>query len=527
MGFRIWDHISLVVVVPCTTMNAVAYDYKVPLRDQLFLLPPSIADWLPEEHLVWFVLDVVAVVDLTAFHARHPNDGAGRAAYDPEMMLALLLYAYCRGLRSSRRIEAACRSDLAFRAICAELVPDHIAIARFRAHHTEAIRAVFIDVLELCAKAGLASLGTIAIDGTKIATDAALDVNRTESAIVAEVDAILAQAGRTDETEAVAPNLGGELPTELARPGSRLARLRAALAEIEAERAARQRVEAEKVQRLAADAAEGKRPRGAAPAGPTEALARAEADVAALGVRKDKASTTLSKLEATSTLGKAEKRLAAARKAAAQAPKPPEAQANTTDPQSRMMKTATGWLQGFNAQAAVNANQVVLACTVTQDRNDVAQLVPMMDAVAANATAAGIEGGLGTVLADAGYWSETNATTPGPDRLIATSKDWKQRRAAREMGTTTGAAPEGATTLEAMEHRLRTEEGAAAYGQRSCTVEPVFGQAKENRGVRRFMRRGLAAAESEWALVCATGNILKLFSHADGRSLAAAIIPAS
>ena len=503
-----------------------AYNYKVPLRDQLFLLPPSIADWLPEEHLVWFVLDIVAMMDLSRFHARHPNEGAGRAAYDPEMMLALLVYAYCRGLRSSRRIEAACRSDLAFRAICAEVVPDHIAVARFRARHQEAIRAVFIDVLELCAKAGLASLGTIAIDGTKIATDAALDVNRSESAIAAEVDRILDQAGRADESEAVAPSLGGELPTELARPGPRLARLRAALGEIEAERAARQAGNAEKAQRLAADAAQGKRPRGAAPTDPTQALARAEADVAALSVHKDKAATTLSKLEATSTLAKAEKRLRAARKAAAAAPGPPEPQANTTDPQSRIMKTATGWLQGFNAQAAVNAQQVVLACAVTQDQNDVGQLVPMMAAVAANATAAGIEGGLGTVLADAGYWSEANATAPGPDRLIATSKDWKQRRTARQMGTTTGPAPEGASTLEAMEHRLRTEEGAAAYGQRSCTVEPVFGQAKENRGIRRFMRRGLAAAESEWALVCATGNILKLFGHAHGQTLAATISPA-
>lgn len=503
-----------------------AYDYKVPLRDQLFLLPPSIADWLPEDHLVWFVLDVVAVVDLSAFHARHPNDGAGRPAYDPGMMLALLLYAYCRGQRSSRRIEAACRSDLAFRAICAELVPDHIAVARFRADHQEAIRAVFIDVLELCARAGIASLGTIAIDGTKIATDAALDVNRSESAIAAEVDRILAEAGSADEAAAAAPSLDGELPAELARPGSRLARLRAALGEIEAERAARQAGEAEKAQRLAADAAAGKRPRGAEPADPSQALARAEADVAALTVRRDTAATTLSKLEATSILGKAEKRLQAARKTAAAAPDPPEAQANTTDPQSRIMKTATGWLQGFNAQAAVNANQVVLACGVTQDHNDVAQLVPMMEAVAANATAAGIDGQLGTVLADAGYWSEANATAAGPDRLIATSKDWKQRRAAREMGTTTGPAPEGASTLEAMEHRLRTEEGAAAYGQRSCTVEPVFGQAKENRGVRRFMRRGLAAAESEWALVCATGNILKLYGRAGGRSLAVTISPA-
>ena len=504
-----------------------AYNYKVPLRDQLFLLPPSIADWLPEEHLVWFVLDVVAVVDLSAFHARHPNDGAGRAAYDPEMMLALLVYGYCRGLRSSRRIEAACRADLAFRAICADVVPDHIAVARFRADHTEAIRAVFIDVLALCAKAGLASLGTIAIDGTKIAADAALGANRSEGSIAAEVDAILAQAGRADEAEALQPSLGSEVPAELARRGSRLARLRAALGEIEADRRAGAEADQARSARLAEDAAQGRRPRGTAPKDPAVARERAEADVAALKVRLDNTATVLSKLEAISLLGKAEEVLAAATKAAAEAPDPPAAQANTTDPESRIMKTASGWVRGFNAQAAVNAKQIVVACALTQDRNDVGQLVPMMAAVTANAAAAGIDGDIGTVLGDAGYWSEANATAPGPDRLIATSKDWKQRRAARAMGTTTGPAPEGASALEAMEHRLRTEEGAAAYGQRSCTVEPIFGQVKENRGIRRFMRRGIAAAESEWALVCATGNILKLYGHAQGRSLGATISPAT
>jgi len=282
----------------------VAYDYKVPLRDQLFLLPPSIADWLPEEHLVWFVLDVVAVVDLSAFHARHPNDGAGRAAYDPEMMLALLLYGYCRGLRSSRRIEAACRADLAFRAICADVFPDHIAIARFRSHHEEALRAVFIDVLALCAKAGLASLGTIAIDGTKIAADAALSANRSEATIAAEVDAILAQAGRADDAEASQPSLGSELPAELARPGSRLARLRAALGEIEAERRAGAEADQARSARLAEDAAKGRRPRGTAPKDPAVARERAEADVAALTVRRDNAATALSKLEAISLLAR-------------------------------------------------------------------------------------------------------------------------------------------------------------------------------------------------------------------------------
>ncbi|MGH9022739.1 MAG: transposase, partial [Acidimicrobiia bacterium] len=413
-----------------------AHEYKAPLRNQLFLLPPSIADWLPEDHLVWFVLDVVAVVDLSGFHARHPNDGAGRRAYDPAMMVALLVYAYCRGLRSSRRIEAACRADLAFRAICADVVPDHIAVARFRADHQEAFRGVFIDILALCAKAGLVSLGTIAIDGTKIAADAALDVNRSESAIAAEVERILAEAGVADE--AAQPGLGGELPDELARPGSRLARLRAALGEIEAEKAARAAKEKERAARLAEDASKGARPRGRAPSGPAEALARAEADVTALTVRRDRATNPLAKLEAVSELVKAQERLLSAREAADNAPEPEELQANTTDPQSRIMKTASGWVQGFNAQAAVNAQQVVVACALTQDRNDVAQLVPMMAAVIDTARAAGIAGDIGTVLADAGYWSEANATAEGPDRLIATTKDWKQRRAAREMGTTSG-----------------------------------------------------------------------------------------
>ncbi|MCA1696818.1 MAG: transposase, partial [Actinobacteria bacterium] len=384
-----------------------AYDYRKPLRNQLFLLPPSIADWLPEDHLVWFVLDVVAMVDLSSFHAHHRNDGAGRRAYDPEMMVALLVYAYCRGLRSSRRIEAACRADLAFRAICADVVPDHIAIARFRADHQEAFRAVFIDILALCAKAGLASLGTIAIDGTKIAADAALDVNRSESVIAAEVEAILTEAGVADS--AVQPALGGELPDDLARPGSRLARLRAALGEIEEDKAARRAKEQERATRLDEDASKGTRPRGRAPSDPAEGLARAGADVVALTVRRDNAPNPLAKLEAISELQRAQGRLDLAAEAADKAPEPEELQANTTDPESRIMKTALGWVQGFNAQAAVNENQLVVAAAVTQDHNDVAQLVGMMDAVVANATAAGIDADVGTVLGDAGYWSEANA----------------------------------------------------------------------------------------------------------------------
>ncbi len=491
-----------------------AYRYAVPQRNQQFLLPPSIADWLPETHLVWFLLDVVAMVDTSAFDALHPNDGVGRPAYDPQMMLGILLYAYCRGLRSSRRIEAACRSDLAYRAICVDLVPDSSAICRFRKDHEQAIKNVFVDVLGLCAQAGLASLGTIAIDGTKIASDASLDANRPASYIRAEVERILAEAEAADQDEPKT-SLLGELPEELAHPGTRLARLEKALAAIEAQEA-----EAEaKTAKAATEAAAGRKLRGRKPHDPHDAFARAETDIEAAKSKVASARANWAKERARQSLEDAQVRLEAARTAKQTAPPKDEAKANTTDPESRVMKTEGGWLQGYNAQAAVNENQIVLAADVTQDQNDCYQLIPMIDALQATTEAAQIGGSIGTVLADTGYWSEDNAMAPGPDRLIATTKDWKQRKTARELGTTKGPAPEGASALEAMEHRLRTAEGSAAYALRSCTVEPVFGQAKENRGIRRFMRRGLTAAQSEWSLVCATGNILKLFAHADGRPM--------
>jgi hypothetical protein len=203
---------------------------------------------------------------------------------------------------------------------------------------------------------------------------------------------------------------------------------------------------------------------------------------------------------------------AAAREAAAQAP-PPALLVNVTDPESRMMKTKEGWVQGFNVQVSANEHQVVIAYSATKDHNDVNQLQPMIEKTEETAGAAGIEEEIGLITADAGYWSEENATAEGPDRLIATLKDWKQRRAARELGNTSGPPPEDATPLEAMEHRLRTEEGASAYASRSYTVEPVFGDTKENRGYRRFMRRGLVAATSEAGLIFAAHNLLKIFHH--------------
>jgi hypothetical protein len=208
---------------------------------------------------------------------------------------------------------------------------------------------------------------------------------------------------------------------------------------------------------------------------------------------------------------RAEAALASAEAAAAAAPSTP-GQANVTDADSRVMKTPQGWVQGYNAQAIANRHQIVLACDVSQDTGDAQLYQPMIGVLTATLTAAGITATPDLVLADAGYWSQANATAPGPERLIATMKDHKQRRAALQLGQTTGPPPAGATAIEAMEHRLRTAEGAAAYAQRGCTIEPTFAR-KHNHAMRGFRRRGLPAAQSEWAFMNLTTNLLKLRQH--------------
>lgn len=488
-----------------------AYRYMDCDRDQLFLLPPSMWDWLPEDHLALFVIDVVSMIDTSAFHVPHPNDGPGRPAYHPDMMLAMLLYAYCSGMRSSRKIEQACRVDVAFRVICANNMPDHVTVARFRAENEKAIEGVFVEIVKLCAAAGLASLGRVAIDGTKIGSDAALDANRDGEWIRAEIAKILAEADVVDAAEqAQTGNFDDTMPPgPLTRRSTRLVRLEAALAEVEAQEAALRAEQAQKTDRAIAEAAAGRKLRGRKPSDPHAALLRAQADLAAT---KIKAQQRPHASRSAAEVAAAEARLAQARTAAAAAPEA-KIQVNVTDPDSRIMKTQQGWIQGYNVQAAVNEHQVAIACAVTQDHNDVDQLVAMMTATGQAATAAGIDEAVGLVLADAGYWSEDNATVAGPDRLIATTKDWKQRQAARKMGATAGPAPKDASTLEAMEHRLRTPEGTSDYATRSHTVEPVFGDVKENHGFRRFMRRGLAAAESETKLFFATHNLKKIFNH--------------
>ena len=506
--------------------------YVCPARDQLFLLPVSMRDWVEEGHLAWFVLDVVAEMDTGALH--HRLSGAvGRRPYEPEMMCALVLYAYCCGMRSSRRIEAACRTDAAFRVICGGLVPDHATIARFVVDSEQALEGLFVEGLRLCEAAGLVDLSVVALDGTKIAADAALDRNRDAGWIGREVAKLMAVTGQDPEGDGPGVRLrlpGVDQAAQLCGPGGRQARLQAALVLIEAQDTAAV-AETQRVAEAAAEQARhGRQLPGRKPTEPHAALARAQIDHDAAQQRLDTMQAVVAARRAARAQGqptdgqrlrldraqaglqRATAALATARAAVAAAPSTAR-QANITDPDSRIMKTPHGWVQGYNAQAIVNHHQIVLACQVSQDAADVGLYQPMISTLTDTLQAAGITRPVDLALADAGYWSEANATSPGPDRLIATLKDHKQRRAARDLGQTSGPPPDDVSVAEQMEHLLRTPQGACAYAQRCSLIEPVFGDRKTNRQMSRFRRRGLDAARSEWALMHLAGNMLKLRQH--------------
>ena len=447
------------------------YNFLPCEREQLYLLPPALQDWLPEGDLTWFLLDAVAQMNLTAITRTYRADGWGQAAYEPAMMVALLLYAYCLGERSSRRIERLCQRDLAFRVITANQGPDHTTIARFRQTHETELATLFTQVLRLCAEAGLLKVGIVALDGTKIKANAALASNRTVETITAEVSRMLTEAQATDAAEDRqygADLRGDELPEGLRDRQSRLARLQACQERLTQEAATATAQQQAKLEtRQAEEAATGQKKRGRKPKAPEAAVDR-------------------------------------------------DAKANVTDPDSRIMKTQTGYVQGYNAQAVVTEDQLIVAAEVTQEEHDLQQLHPMLERVQANLTAIAYPQTVGTALADAGYCSEANLLTAdpaGPELLIATNKDWKQRKALREQPPPRGRAPKGLTARDRMERALLTTRGRRLYTKRGQTVEPVFGQIKSARGCDGFMRRGKAACDSEWKLLCATHNLLKLWRH--------------
>jgi transposase len=405
-------------------------------------------------------------MDLRAYYRKYREDGRGQEAYDPAMLVALLVYAYSNGVQSSRAIERFCERDIGFKVVAGDEKPDHTTIARFRQDNGKAVEELFAEALKLCAKAGLVKVGLVALDGTKIKANAALESNRTYDHIESEVKRMLAEAEAKDAEEDKLygkDRRGDELPEELQDRGSRLARVKECKARLEKEKAEEVARQKEKMQQREKQESEtGQKKRG----------------------RKPKEPDAVSKTDT---------------------------KANVTDPDSRIMKTRTGYVQG----AMVTEDQIIIAAELTKEENDVKQLNPMIEKAEKNIAELELnDKGVGVVLADAGYCSDANMenTAPdGPERIIATKKDWKQRQALREAGPPRGRIPEDLSLRERMERKLLTKRGRALYKKRGQMVEPVFGQIKTCRGILTFMRRGLEACAQEWKLICATHNLLKLW----------------
>jgi transposase len=435
---------------------------------QSFLLPPSPLEWLPEGHLARFILDLVKELDLTRIYRHYDRELRGYPPHHPLMMVALLLYGYCVGVPSSRKIERKTHEDVAFRVIAGGEHPDHTRISEFRRVHLEALAELFVQVLRLCQKAGLVKLGVVALDGTKVKANASKHkamsydrMQKEEERLREKVTELLAAAEKVDAAEDAehgAGRRGDELPAELQRTEDRLKRIREAKAALEAE--AKQRKAEEQAEKES----------DSPPPGPRE-----------MPLPKHKVPTT------------------------ADGKPTDKAQRNFTDPDSRIMKTGDGYVQGYNCQAAVDAaHQIIVAEVVTNQPPDPEHLVPVLVRIVDNCEAVPEK-----LIGDAGYFSENNVHEPqkwGVDPYIATGR----QRHSETATAVRGRAPSDITVKEAMARKLATKAGQAVYSRRKVIVEPVFGQIKEARGLRRFVLRGLRKVRGEWSLITLTHNILKL-----------------
>lgn len=533
------------------------------MRDQGFLLPPDMRQWLPEDHPVWLVIRVVDEhLDTSAFHAGRKTGGAGTAGYDPDMLLTVLVWAYAHQVTSSRRMEQLCRTDVAFRVICGGNLPDHSTLARFRAAFPGAVADLFAEVLALCARLGMGRLGTVALDGTKIAASASKSANRTEDTLARLAQETVAAHARADAEEEDLfgeGRRGDEVPQEAWSPRQRDARIAAALAGLRADREAAEQAEQVKTeefrQRRDAGQRTGRSPDSAAVELAEENLARVRAARAARIAELEQRYAAgqprrgrpagiddSSRVRAAAAkVAKAKARAAGAARKAAERDKdrtPP--QRNITDPDSRLMPVrGGGFIQGYNAQNMTSEDGLVIATELTADPADCGWFEPMpgqaRDAAAligAHRPAAGAgpdpagqdhdgSGGIGLALADAGYCSEANLTCPGPDRLIATGKRRDLEKAARDQDGT--GADRGAPAIQAMRERLKTRDGIAAYRHRGHIAETPHGHIKHNMGIRQLSMRGKPRAGAEWTFICAVHNLFKALTagHLTSQALAA------
>jgi transposase len=461
-------------------------------RDQELLLPPNLRDWLPPDHFAWFVVDAVEQMDLAAFYASYRADGHGRAAHDPQMMVTLLLYAYARGERSSRAIERALHEDIAYRVIAANSTPDHATIARFRQRHEAAIAELFGEVLALCAKAGIAQPTMLAVDSTKLHANASRDATRSYEQLAKE---ILEEADAVDaeEDERFGARRGDELPPELVSGEGRRAWLREAKRQLDEQRAE----EARPIPK-------------SRPARVKEAKRRLEEEL-----------FTEQRANESYEAWRAQGRMRNGRRIGRghSEPKPysppdvPTGKVNVTDPDSALVKARSDFIQGYSAQAVVNEHQVVVTAELHSTGTDFGQLGPMVDKALDELKRAGVEERPDVVLADAGYWhTEQIGVLNAGGTTVLIPPDSSNRK---------GKRPGWDKGLYAFMRRvLETDQGHELYVKRKATIEPVFAQMKFNRRMGRFQRRGRSACRSEWRLIAATHNLLKLHRHENALAVA-------
>lgn len=485
--------------------------YQPWTQDQPYLLPPSLRDWLSEDHLAWFLLEVVSQLDLSPIEAAiQSRDPRGQRPYHPGMMVALLVYAYCTGVYSSRRIERACQEDVAFRVITGNAQPFFTTINEFRRVHREHFETLFVEVLKLCRRAGLVKLRHVAIDGTKVKANAskhkAMSYKRMlaeERRLREEVERLLGEAEAADAAEDTRYGegvRGDELPAELRRRERRLERIREAKAQLEAE--ARQ----SRAQALLEQAEGMERSAETHP----DAVVRRRLRTHASKRRARAEEFDPPEDDPPAGGGGGGGQLPRKRTPATPEGRPTdEAQRNFTDPESSIMMGADGFIQAYNAQLAVDEGyQVIVAYGVTNQPPDNANFEPMLERVARNTGAAPSH-----ATGDAGYWEpelESRARALGTEAWVATGR---VRHGDAGPATRTGEPPDGLDARARMRFRLDTAEGRARYARRKAVVEPVNGQIKHARRFRQFSMRGLGAVDAEWALVSLCHNVLKLFGH--------------
>ena len=424
-----------------------AKTYRPYVPEQDLLLPPSLRDWLPEDHLAFFVSDLIDQLDLSAITKRYEDEERGYPPYHPVMLTKVLVYGYCVGVFSSRKIQRRLIEDVAFRVLAAGNEPDFRTIADFRKTHLTALKGFFEQVLRLAREMGAPRVGRVALDGSKIKANAskhkAMSYGRMREKprqLREEVNDLLAQAEAVDAAEDAEHGVdrrGDELPAELQRRESRLKRIREAKRALEA---------------------------------------RAKEEAAARGEPADSAKPDA------------------------------KAQYNFTDPESRIMKGPDGFVQAYNVQVAVDELQLIVGQAVTQETNDKKQLMPMITAIAQQSGDTPSQ-----LLADAGYCSDVNLAAVADTPIDAYISTRKQKHGERPGPCPRGPLPKTATIVDRMCRKLHTKAGAAVYAARKGIVEPVIGQIKHARGFRQFLLRGFDKVQGEWSLVCTTHNILKLY----------------